>query len=256
MVIGAQKSGTTYLCAALTRHRDVFHSDPKELLFFQRKDIDDDAFAQYLENFAKAQEQRWVGEGSAVYLQWPLALENARRYLGDELKIFICLRQPTDRAVSFYLHNLRKGRFDGSERIDQVGADVRLSPVLTSYYGEHIHRWLDVYGDNVHFLLFDDLVESPESFVRQATDFLDIAPLKVVRENAVNRGYTLAWDGESLTVDGVLPDTVQRPRFSRAQLEDLQAQFLVDIDRTAALIGQSLNHWKQLPEFTAKQANF
>ena len=257
LVIGAQKSGTTYLCAALARHPLVFHSTPKELLFFQRADVDDASFAKYLQaHCSAAGDAPWVGEGSAVYLQWPRALANIRRHLDDDLTLFACLRQPTDRAVSFYLHNLRKGRFDGSERISEIPDDIRLSPVSTSFYGEHIARWQDAYGERLHFLLFDDLVAEPERFVRQATDVLGIAPVTAMKDDAVNRGFSLAWEGDALTVVGDLPAGAQRPRFTRTELEDLHARFLDDIDRTAALIGRSLAPWKRLPEFTAKQANF
>jgi hypothetical protein len=258
LVIGAQKSGTTYLCAALARHPEVFHSTPKELLFFQRRDVTPESFDAYLrEHFAAAGEQRWVGEGSAVYLQWPGALRNVRRCLGDELAIFVCLRQPTDRAVSFYLHNLRKGRLKGDERIADIDDDIRISPLKTSFYADHIGRWLDAYGDRIRFLLFDDLVSAPERFVRDATDHLGIEPLGAqIKDDAVNRGFELEWNAGALTVAGEMPAGTVRPRFTLAELEDVHARFQDDIARTSALIGRSLAHWRQMPEFTAKQANF
>lgn len=257
LVLGAQKSGTTYLCAELARHPDVFHAEPKELLFFQRPDVDDASFARYLKHFEGAGDRRWVGEGSAVYLQWPGAMRNIRRHLGRDLRLIVCLRQPTDRAVSFYLHNLRKGRFDGTERLASAGdGDVRLSPVVSSFYGKHLERWQNAYGDRLKVLLFDQLLESPEDFVKGATDHLGIDPLPAVKQTAVNRGFMLSWDGDCLTVDGPLPDGVKRPRFSRDELESLHAKFLPDIARTEAAIGRPLGHWNALPEFTAKQAAF
>lgn len=254
LVAGAQKCGTSFLCAALAEHPEVFHTEPKEPLFFQRRDVTHDSFSRYLDTFFKhAGNQSRVGEGSTVYFQWPRALGNIRRHLGDELKIIVCLRHPTDRAVSFYLHNLRKGRFTGTERIARVGKDVQLSPVLSSMYSTHIARWLDVFGTNVRFLLFDDLVRAPETFVAKGTDFLELARSGTIKGTAVNKGFPLAWRDGFLEVDAPLGPGQVAPRFSRPELEDLHASFLDDIDKTASLSGLSLHEWKSMPTFTARQ---
>jgi len=153
LVAGAQKSGTSYLCSILARHPAVFHTTPKEPMFFQQENVTEASFASYLSSFYRdAANQPRVGEGSTIYFQWPHALQNIRRWLGPRIEIIVSLRQPTDRAVSFYLHNLRKGRIRGDERIADVGSDVRLSPVLTSLYAPHIERWLEAYGPRMQFL--------------------------------------------------------------------------------------------------------
>jgi hypothetical protein len=257
LVAGAQKCGTTYLCAALSRHPDVFHSEPKELLFFQRPDVSESSYRTYLSrHFGAAGDQRWVGEGSTVYFQWPNALENVRRYLGDELRVIVCLRHPTDRAVSFYLHNVRKGRFDGSEPLAEVGSDVRMSPVLSSLYADALERWMDAYGDRMKVLLFDDLLESPTGFVEQGLAFLDLPLPRSVSVKAVNKGYGLEWDGDRLTLAADEAADGPRPSFTRSQLEDLHARFADDVARTQALLGRDLSAWTRLPEFTAKQSGW
>ncbi len=256
LVVGVQKAGTTYLCGKLQRHKDVFMSNPKELLFFQKRDVTDEMFKSYLsEYFSNAKEEQYIGEGSAIYLQWPNAFENIQKYLDKDLKIIICLRQPTDRALSFYLHNYKKGRFDGSENILNVGADIRLSPVQSSMYAPYIKKWLEVYGDNVSFQLFDDLLDSPTGFIRTATDFLGLEPMPKVDEGAVNKGFSLIWKDDYLTLN--IEETDKKlPVFTMNQLEELHALFLDDIEETEKLIGRSLEHWKKMPEFTAKQKNW
>lgn len=250
LVAGAQKCGTTYLCAALARHPKVFHCDPKEPLFFQRADVDKASFRTYLQScFSGASGQEWVGEGSTVYFQWPKALPNIRRYLGDELHVFVCLRHPTERAVSFYLHNVRKGRLSGREPIGSTGKDVKMSPVLSSRYADALERWLDAYGDQLRVLRFDDLQSDPAAFVAQATDHLGIAPLARVPANAVNKGFDLEWRGDRLTLAGKAATMPEPPAFSRAELEDLHAMFAEDLDRTEALLGTSLRDWRVMPDF-------
>ena len=253
LVVGAQKCGTSYLCAVLARHASVFHTNPKEPLFFQRPDVTPESFDHYLAKFfSTAGKQPAVGEGSTVYFQWPDALENIRTYLGDALRIFICLRHPTDRAVSFYLHNLRKGRIDGSERICDVGGDARMSPVLSSMYAPHLQRWFEAYGERVKVLLFDELLASPTAFITKATDFLGIQPMGEIHTKAVNKGFSLEWQDGRLTLE-VADPSVQPPSFSMSELEDLHALFQDDIQATEALLGIPLDKWKKMPAFTAKQ---
>lgn len=257
LVVGAQKCGTSYLCAMLARHASVFHSDPKEPLFFQKPGVDRENFDAYLSTyFAAASSKPWVGEGSTVYFQWPNALENIKSYLGSGISVIVSLRHPTDRAVSFYLHNLRKGRISGNERIADVGKDVKLSPVLSSLYASHVERWLEAYGDNVLFLRFDELLESPKAFVTQATDFLGIAPMGEVNARAVNRGFGLVWKGDILTLETPLENGQTSPEFSLSELEDLHSLFQDDIARTEAVLGRRLDAWKKMPDFTERQASW
>lgn len=257
LVAGAQKCGTSYLCAALARHSDVFHSEPKEPLFFQKADVNADNFVNYLQTyFSDALDQPRVGEGSTVYFQWPNALENIRKCLGSEVKIMISLRHPTDRAVSFYLHNLRKGRLIGTERICDTGTDVRSSPVLSSMYASHLERWLEVYGEQVKILRFDDLLAAPTRFVEQATSFLGLSAPSAISEAAVNRGFGLVWKDGRLTLDTAGPSDELTPSFSMSELEDLHALFIDDVEKTEALLGVSLATWKKMPDFTAKQSGW
>ena len=256
LIVGVQKAGTTFLCAKLADHQQVFFSNPKELLFFQKNNLTQKDFYHYInENFSEANNERYIAEGSTVYLQWPNALANIQNYLDKNLKIIVCLRHPTDRALSFHLHNYKKGRFKGHEDILKTGKNINLSPTLSSMYSEHIERWLDVYGENMTFILFDDLLKSPTKFVKQATDFLGLKPLQNISEQAVNKGYSLIWKNDKLTLN--LPEQNRPlPTFEKSQLEQLHELFLKDIEKTEKLIGQSLCHWKNMPEFTAKQKSW
>lgn len=257
LIVGVQKAGTTYLSGKLRNHKDVFVSDPKEILFFQKNNLQQEDFDRYLEKyFSSVKEEKFINESSAIYLQWPNALENIQKFLETDIKIIICLRQPTDRAISFYLHNYKKGRFNGNESILTVGEDIRLSPVKSSFYASYIEKCLNIFGqDKVSFQLFDDLLRSPADFVKQATDFLDIEPLESISEKAVNKGFELIWKNDSLTLDkGIEGKPI--PRFDLETLSQLHAIFFEDIDKTAKLVERDLSHWKKMPEFTDKQKNW
>ena len=254
LVIGAQKAGTTYLCAGLTRHPDVYFSDPKELMFFnQPQPIGQEDFNAYLErHFAGAAERRWVGEGSTTYFQWPRALPRIREYLGDELRIILCLRHPVEKALSFYLHNWRKGRLKGDESILEFDRnDVENSPLGTSFYANHLERWLDVFGrDGIHVMRFDLLRENRLRFLQSATEFLGVSPLRAASEEIVNPGPQLKMSGNHLVVRrSAKQDSRLQPRFTMDDVARLQSLFGEDIERTEQLLSMDLSAWKRLPDF-------
>lgn len=257
LILGVQKAGTTYLSGKLRNHKDVFVSDPKEILFFQKNNLQQEDFKEYLEKyFSSVKQEKYINESSAIYLQWPNALENIQKYLGTNIKIIVCLRQPTDRAVSFYLHNYKKGRFNGDESILTVGDDIRLSPVKSSFYSPYIENCLKIFGrKNVCFLLFDDLLKSPVEFLNHAAEFLDIEPIQSINKIAVNKGFELIWKDDCLTLNKGI-EGKPTPRFNQYTLSQLHAFFLEDIDKTSELIGRDLSDWKKLPVFIDKQTNW
>lgn len=251
-ILGAQKSGTTYLARELAEHPDVFFSDPKEPLLFSKTEVDRTHFENYLAtHFSGAGDQKWVGEGSTTYLQWPIALERMQTYIQGDPRFIVCLRNPTEKAVSFFIHNWRRGRYRAGVRIgDTLSLPLTLSPLATSVYAESIARWLGAYPrESFCFIKFDLLQQDPAAFVRTATDFLGIAPPKTVARRQVNAGFRLAWKGDTLVIDDPDAPAENRPEFSRRELMDLHAGMLGDIDRTEALTGLDLSPWRAFPAF-------
>ena len=250
LVIGAQKAGTTYLCSCLAKHQDVYFSNPKELMYFNKKGVNQVTFKNYLEDhFSPVSGEKWVGEGSTTYLQWPLALRNIKKFLGLNLKIFICLRHPVEKAISFYIHNWRRERLTGNESILDFGMDsISLSPYKTSEYASHIQRWLKVYDrEQIQFLLFDTLVGSNRKFIQRATDFLEIPELKNIDSKKINAGFPVVMVDEYLVVKADAQGGQVVPRFALSDLEEMQRKFNKDISRTETLIDMDLASWKKLP---------
>lgn len=255
-VLGAQKAGTTYLARALANHPDVYFTDPKETMFFSQRKVRTRAdYENYLKKyFSGAGDETWRGEGSTTYLQWPRVRESFRRFVPNAPRMIVCLRHPVSKAVSFFIHNWRRGRYaPGATLQDANGLGIELSPYLTSLYADSIAGWMKAYpNDRFLFLKFDDLVRDPRAFVRQATDFLGIAPMKSVPSGQINAGLPLDFDGENLTVrkSDNLP-AADLPRFSMQELSDLQERFKADLERTEQLTGLDLKSWYDLPEFAS-----
>jgi hypothetical protein len=258
LVPGTQKSGTTFLCAHLARHPRIYFSRPKELHFFNKRGIDDAAFERYLDEFfpedelAGDGELSYIAEGSTTYFQRDIALDNVVRYLGTQVKAIICLRHPVEKAISFYLHNWRRKRLTGSERITEVdrgGLSVYKSSLCAAYAG----RWIEALGrERVLFLRYELLKENAVAFVRAATDFLGIEPLRRVENRRINVGFALARDGDCLipVMDETrLPEGQMLPRFAIEDLRYLAKWFRKDVIRTQELVGSDLSDWKTLPRF-------
>lgn len=253
LVAGTQKAGTSYLCAELAAHPEVFFSSNKEPMFFTQSAVTEGAYLAYLqEHFGDAADERWVAEGSTLYFQSARAHDNIVAHLGKDVRFIVCLRQPTEKAVSLYMHNFRRGRLKGDEPILGLeGTPLAIRPF--SLYREWCDRYTDTFGrDRLAFALYDQLVDDPAAFLAIAFEHLGLSPVRKPRQGLVNRGLPLIWDGDVLTSDPKVtklgPGQVI-PRFKRADLVALHESFLQDIEGTAAFLETDLDHWLDFPAF-------
>ncbi len=255
-VPGVQKAGTTYLCRQIARHPDIFFSKMKEPHFFHQKHFTEEAIEDYLTtHFADAGDERWVGEGSTRYFQSDDAAARIANRFGTDLRFIVAFRQPTEKAVSLYLHNFKRGRLTGRESILQMKSGG-VAVVPFSLFAQGCRTYIDTFGrERIHFMRYDDLVADPLGFVNSALGFLDLAPIERTSEKLANAGYNLAWEGDDLVAQipaESLAAGQMRPRFPRAELEELHGMFLKDIAETAALSGLDLGHWWDFPTFLNK----
>ncbi len=114
LVIGAQKSGTSSLFRYLDQHPQVRGSVPKEVHYFSGGFAPaPDAYARgegwYRAHFPK---KAAMGQGvrafeaTPLYLLHPLAAGRIHALM-PAVKLVAVLRNPTDRALSHYFHNVR-----------------------------------------------------------------------------------------------------------------------------------------------------
>lgn len=106
MCIGAQKAGTSSLARLLEDHPDVYVSRPRETRFF----IDEAQFQLGVANYELGPFLGWsgetaVGEKNPDYMLVDETPFRVRSFLGEELRLIVCLRRPIDRAHSHYRHN-------------------------------------------------------------------------------------------------------------------------------------------------------
>lgn len=137
MIIGAMKAGTTSLFKYLSQHPELFISVPKEVHFFDGgKNPKVDTFAKgeswYRAHFPLKNQlsgKAKAFEASPVYLFNPLAPKRIFDTIPN-VKLIVLLRNPTERAVSHYLHGARRN-WDALPFYEALQAEeARLKPVV------------------------------------------------------------------------------------------------------------------------------
>ena len=204
LIIGAQKAGTTALYAYLLRHPSIVGPSWKEVSFFDRH------FARgvdwYRGQFPNTLRLRNIerrtgvaplaGEASPSYLFHPFAAERVAALLPD-VRLVALVRDPVDRALSHYQHEVAFGRepLSFEEALEREEARMRgeldrmRDPAYFSYawwnytyasrglYVEQLERWLAVFPRE-HLLIVpsEDLLERPRETYARVLEFLGAPP--------------------------------------------------------------------------------
>lgn len=201
-IIGAQKAATTSLHWYLNEHPEIFMSAFKESNLFladsdetgpyyelephfygssareKRRGLTDEQILSYM--FYNYRGERVIGDTSPYYTCAPsTAIETpARMYqLRPEMRIVYSLRNPLDRMVSNYVHDVQSHDSIGYPIFDDFNTRVRTRSHLleTSLYFYQLQRYLTFFPANqIHVLLFEDLIGSPDSTLAALAKFLQV----------------------------------------------------------------------------------
>ena len=180
LVIGAEKSATTWLYESLRQHPEVFVPDTKEIHFFNRFNSNLKVLDRYqklglgwYENFfKKAETAKAVGEVTPMYL--PDAEAPGRIYdIIPLVKMIAILRNPIDRAYSHYWMARGKHYVDMPfEEIVRI-RDQRI--IHRGMYCGQIKRYFELFDpQQVLILLFDDVKKDPQSVLQRIYRFLGV----------------------------------------------------------------------------------
>jgi len=199
LVLGAQKAGTTALYAYLRRHPQVAGPSWKEVSFFDRHWTR--GVRWYRGNFPLLRPGgAVVGEASPSYLFHPLAPERVRAVV-PEARLVVLLRNPIDRALSHYHHEVALGREPLSFEDALAAEEGRLAGeverllaepgyfsgawwdhtyVARGLYAEQLERWLAVFdSEQLLVLTTDELGADPAATYARVLAFVGAPPFEL-----------------------------------------------------------------------------
>lgn len=216
VIVGTQKGGTTYLYSLLSEHPQVVSSARKEVQFFTLHF--DRGLRWYSAQFPSRRSVEALskslgkpvvaGEASPYYMFHPRSLRNLANTL-PEAKVIVLLRNPVERAVSHYHHNVDR-RFETLSFEDALAAESsrtkgqrELMLASETYQsnayrnfayiarGEYLPQIAEITSrfpaENVLLLPSEPFFRNPVSAVRDVSSFLGIdpwTPRLQVRKNA------------------------------------------------------------------------
>lgn len=198
LVIGAEKSGTTWLKHNLREHPDIFVPSEKELHFFNRDENWNQGMAWYSQFFASATSEIAIGELTPGYMPSEIAAERIHSF-SEDIRIIAILRNPADRAYSNYNMNYADGLVHESfESLVEHGQ----SPILQKgLYSQQLRRYLEYFSKDQMLILLYEQIQEPARLLRSIYTFLSvdntflpsvankrIHPSRTPRYSFVNRG--------------------------------------------------------------------
>ena len=197
---GAQKGGTTALCAYLREHPELLMARRKQVHFFD----EDSHFANgspdysiYHAAFDAGVGRRLTGEATPIYMYWEPAPRRMWQY-NPHMKLILLLRNPIERAYSHWTMEHSKGRdsaslwdalSDETERCREALPDQHrvYSYIDRGVYSEQLRRiWRYFPPPQVLVMKSEHLRDEADAALAEVCDFLGVAHLRQVNARILN----------------------------------------------------------------------
>ena len=177
---GAPKAGTTALFRYLSQHPDVFTTQPKEPHYFASSALGkpvqfDYTREEYEALFADRRPGQAAGEGSTEYLQHAEAVAPALAMAVPNLRLIFSLRDPVERAYSYYWFRLHTGVIGAGTPFSDYRKGLRLLKAgdyfstLTTYY-EHFTP------EQILVILSEDLRHDTRATLARVCEHIGVDP--------------------------------------------------------------------------------
>lgn len=237
LIVGSQKSGTSWLHRSLGYSRYIFASKVKELNFFNQRQFNaPEKLAAYRGHFPDEELPgvQYYMESTPHYFRLPpTTAKNIRSLIGSP-KMLVVFRHPVDRYESAYIHHMMRGRLPYTAVIDDLTDEQRI--LSLGRYPEILERWWSIHPQ-LKPMIYDDLVEDPVAFIDDVMDYLglesDIKPRKMnFRANdkfKKQRRLGLDWD--------------EMPSLSPRLRQRLHEEYREDIKTLGDMLGRDLSAW-------------
>ena len=287
-IIGAMKSGTTSLHEYLDTHPQIAMSETKEPGYFVEELSLANGEAWYLGLFKQDERFPYRGESSTHYTKLPVyrgVADRLHRFNPDARLIYI-MRDPFERLVSHYWHNVRDVVHGGELRPLLKAVKERPDYLAFSDYAMQLAPYLDRFGRQaLYTLTFEALIDNPQREFDRLCGWLGLPPAPISREKStahnqkpkamagvagfgiLNRiEYSNVWDRISPFVPGSIKYWAKRRAYTSVNEREVERSIpalrgeigeplrhqIADLSR---LLGRSFPEWESArPIATARAA--
>ena len=202
LVLGPQRTGTTWLSENLRLHPEVFFTNPKEIFFFDTlNDLNHPLhqsnelawylsffkpnFKEYLKNIIFFQKYREFyrpkirGEGTACNATLPQPIIKEIVTINPDIKCILMIRNPIMRA---WAHAKKDLLNESNRELDEV-SDLEFEKffrgkykLACGHYTTIINNWTTYLKEGNLFIgIFDEISEAPRELLLRVFDFLEIS---------------------------------------------------------------------------------
>ncbi len=183
VVIGTQKSASTYIMNCMAKHPDIYMY-PDEVTYFENPDYKQIKLSCFLELFENVKEEKAVGFKRPSYLAKPECAERLKMDL-PSVKLIAVLRNPIERAVSAYFHYMKSGLIPiepismGMSRLLEGAYDTQYPAsreiVEFGFYAKQLNHYFNYFDrDEIFILLYDDIRAKPDIALKNVYEFLGV----------------------------------------------------------------------------------
>lgn len=175
LVIGAQKSGTSWLHEMLRQHPGIFVPEMKEVHFFIRPEHSrfsrlEKGWDWYQELYRPHQSQV-TGDVTPDYIYWDYCAEAIASQQPDT-KIIAILRHPVDRAYSQYWMSRRNETHTLSF---EACLEQHEALVNRGKYAEQLERFFTRFPhENIRIMFYEEIFTDPAPFIAELYRFLGV----------------------------------------------------------------------------------
>ncbi len=204
LIIGAMKSATGAIYKYLGKHPRVIDRQPKELHFFTDPDLYERGVGWYVERFREKATSTGatavlIGDASPSYLLFRRTPARVRATF-PQVRIIASLRDPTERAISHYHHQVaRVGDETRSieEAFDESGIEAAVGAIaafesegqrpeadgtwltarylLNGHYASLLEGWFEAFPASQILLVdYGRLASDPRGLMSEVHDFLGL----------------------------------------------------------------------------------
>ncbi|WP_072681717.1 sulfotransferase [Arcobacter sp. LA11] len=223
MIIGAARCGTSSLVKYLNEYEDVFIPVNVEPNFFFKEDEYEKGLEYYCNKYFSDANKKVIGEKSSSYLYG--GEKTAKRIKSEfpDVKLVILLRNPISRVFSNYMFTVKNGievldfnyviKNEKERTKHYIDKWVNIKPynyIGRSEYFSQMKAYLDNFDlNNIHIVVFEELISSPRESLSQLSEFLGIEyndKIEFMKTNFTDNSITIDEDSYNYLYDELIGD--------------------------------------------------